>query len=300
MSYDYWNLALAEPARLRDRNFKITDVPQPGFYRTKDNKPVAIWEDEQGELVMDHDGVEVQPEAFVRIWLSCAMRPVTEEWYRAYDGAWPDVDPALAGMGDNALKGMDEVEQIDELERQVKTYREIDSEEEAARAQSLRARFLELHKAVNDKRETLKAPHLKAAREIDETWMAPVKKARGCAEVLKALIESYEGRKRRRIREEREAYEKAQREAEAAKAPPPPKPAPLPEPATQVRGGTGRAASVREKYAVIGIYDLDLALQNYRYSDEVAEAMIKLAQAAVDRGQKEIPGFTIELRAVLR
>ena len=311
MGYDYWNTALTEPAKLRARDFKVTSEPQPGFYRTKSGRPVAIWEDydnADGAIVMTLGIEELPLERYETIWLSCAQRPVSEEWYRlVMEGKpWPDLDEALAQMGDNVRAGMDEAQQIDELEKQVKTYREIEDEDQAARAQSLRARLLELKKAVDTKRETLKAPHLKQAREIDEIWMPPVKKAIGCANALKALIEGYESRKRRRIREEREAFERAQRDAELQNAKPaspgltPPRPAPAPEPSSQVRGGTGRAASVREKYVVVGISDLDMALQNYRYSDEVAEAMIKLAQAAVDRGQKEVPGFVIELKAVLR
>ena len=51
MSYEYWEAALADPKRLRSREFKITSDPQPGFYRTKAGKPVAIWE-EDGDVIM--------------------------------------------------------------------------------------------------------------------------------------------------------------------------------------------------------------------------------------------------------
>ena len=299
MSYDYWQQKLANPkARIP---IDMND-PQPGFYRTREGVAVAIWTEEDGLVVLT--GVDSWTEAHHQSswWQRCADRPVTEEMFRHHEqtGKWPDIDEALAEMGDNVRTGMDEVEQIEELERQVKAYREIDDDETAARAQSLRARLLELKGIVDKKREELKAPHLREARAIDEIWMAPVKKAVGCANALKALIEGWESRKRRRLREEQEAIDRARREAEAANRPPPPPPPPTPEPKPQVRGGTGRAASVREKWVVTGISDLDMALQNYRYSDEVAEAMIKLAQAAIDRGAKEVPGFVIELKAVLR
>jgi len=71
-------------------------------------------------------------------------------------------------------------------------------------------------------------------------------------------------------------------------------------PKNQIRSGYGRAASVREKRVVTGINDLTMALQRYGYADEVAEVMIRLAQQAVDRGQTEIPGFTIEVKAFVR
>src|SRR6185295_979408 len=169
MSYDYWQTALADPKRLKARDFKITSDPQPGFYRTKAGRPVAIWIEDE-ELLMSVGGDEMAKHNHDWIWMNCALRPVSEEWYYAVinGGTWPDLDPTLAGMGDNVRAGMDEVDQIDELEKQVKAYREIEDDETAARAQSLRARFLELKGAVDKKREELKAPHLKAAREVDE------------------------------------------------------------------------------------------------------------------------------------
>src|SRR3954465_7121339 len=207
MSYDYWTAALADPKRLQAREFKITSDPQPGFYRTKKGDPVAIWE-EEGGIVIAHQGAEVGPRDYERIWLGCASRPVPEEWYRIVveeNGTWPDVDPGLAAMGDNVRTGMDEVEQIDELEKQVKAYKQIESDEQAAQAISLRARFLELKGIVDKKREELKAPYLKSARDVDEVWMPPVKKATGCANALRALVEGWESQKRRAIREKLEA-----------------------------------------------------------------------------------------------
>ena len=63
MGYDYWNTALTEPAKLRARDFKVTSEPQPGFYRTKSGRPVAIWEDydnADGAIVMTL-GIEELP-----------------------------------------------------------------------------------------------------------------------------------------------------------------------------------------------------------------------------------------------
>ena len=300
MGYEYWEAALADPKRLRSREFKITSDPQPGFYRTKAGKPVAIWE-EDGDVIMTLGSEELAHNNHDWVWMNCALRPVSEEWYQTVTdgGTWPDLDEFLAGMGDNALAGMDEVDQIDELEKQVKAYREIEDDETAARAQSLRARFLELKGAVDKKREELKAPHLKAAREVDEIWMAPVKRATGCANALKALIEGWETRKRKAAREAEAARLAEEKSFEATFGQVMPV-VPPPQPKEQIRAGYGRAASVREKRVVTGISDLTMALQRYGYADEVAEVMIKLAQQAVDRGQTEIPGFTIEVKALIR
>lgn len=301
-AYDYWANALADPKALHAREFKVTSEPQPGFYRTKAGKPVAIWQDEDGGLAMILDFDEVAPHNHDWIWMNCALRPVSEEWYRAYEvhGRWPDVDTALAGMGDNARAGMDEVEQIDALRDEVASYREIEDDETAARAVSLRARLLELRKIVNDKREALKAPYLKQARDIDEAWMTPVKRADGAASALRALIEGWETRKRKiasaAAAEAARADADRNSDTETLKPPPPS----LFEPKTQIRSGYGKAASVREKLVVTGIDDITMALQRYGYADEVAAVMIKLAQQAVDRGQTQIPGFTIEVKALVR
>lgn len=300
MSYEYWEAALADPKRLRSREFKITSDPQPGFYRTKAGKPVAIWE-EDGDVIMTLGNEELAHNNHDWVWMNCALRPVSEDWYQTVinGGVWPDVDEGLAGMGDNALAGMDEVDQIDELEKQVRAYREIDDDETAARAQSLRARLLELKGAVDKKREELKAPHLKAAREVDEIWMAPVKRATGCANALKALIEGWETRKRKAAREE-EARRQAEAKGFEATFGEVMPVVPPPQPKEQIRSGYGRAASVREKRIVTGISDLTMALQHYAYSDEVAAVLIKLAQQAVDRGQTSLPGFVIETKALIR
>ena len=80
-------------------------------------------------------------------------------------------------MGDNVRAGMDEVEQIDALNDEVRKYGQIEDDETAQRAISLRARIMELKGIIDKKREEQKRPHLKAAREVDEIWMPPVKKA---------------------------------------------------------------------------------------------------------------------------
>jgi len=301
-SYAYWRAALADPKRLHSRDFTVASTPECGFYRTKDGAPVAIWKDED-DTIIAVGGEEIHHRRHEGIWLAVARRPIREDWYHIVrdGGAWPDLDEGLAQMGDNIRHGQDEVAQIDELHDQVRTYREIDDDETAARAQSLRARLLELRAIVDKKREELKAPHLRAARDVDEAWMPPVKKALGAANILKALIETWESKKRRLAREAEEARRAAEAKAFEATFGTVEKSVPsVPEPKSQIRSGYGRAASVTERREVVGITDLDLALQAYRWSDEVAEALIKLAQQAVDRGATELPGFLIEVKARLR
>jgi len=300
-SYAYWRAALADPKRLHSRDFTVTSTPECGFYRTRDDAPVAIWKDED-DTIIAVGGEEIHHRRHEGVWRAVARRPIPEEWYHIVrdGGAWPDLDEGLAGMGHNT-RGMDEVAQIDELHDQVRTYREIDDDETAARAVSLRARLMELRAIVDKKREALKAPHLKQARDIDEAWMPPVKKAAGAANILKALVETWESKKRRAAREAEEKQRAAEAKAfEATFGTVEPLAVPVPPPKDQIRSGYGRAASVTERREVVGITNLDLALQAYRWSDEVAEALIKLAQQAVDRGASELPGFLIEVKARLR
>lgn len=301
--YNYWRTALEKPELLKDKQLKITSDPCLGFYRDRFGAPIAIFYDEEGVLVILKDGEDILRDRYADVWLSAAQRPVTEDWFRAYEetGQWPDVDEGLAGMGDNIRAGMDEPEQIELLNDEVRKYGQISDDETAARAQSLRARLLELGGIVDKKREAMKAPHLKAAREIDDAWMPPVKMARKAADTLKALVEGWETLKRRRIREAAEAAERARLEAEAANAPPPePAPAPVPEPKSQVRPGAGRAAAVREKLMVVGIEDLKLAFESVGLRPSVHQAMRKEAQAAIDAGAESVPGFTTELQAFIR
>ena len=49
--YEYWQTALADPGKLQRKELRITSDPQPGFYRDKEGRPIAIWE-ENGALVM--------------------------------------------------------------------------------------------------------------------------------------------------------------------------------------------------------------------------------------------------------
>lgn len=302
MSYDYWSRALVDPKALNAREFKITAEPQCGFYRTHDLKPVAIWEDGGEVFMIVADGDIVGLEEQERVWVSCAKRPISEEWYRAVEDGfpWPDLDRALAEMGDNVRAGMDEIEQIELLAKQAEEYREIEDDDAASRALSLRNRLNELRGIVDKKREAMKAPHLKAARDIDENWMPPVKLADRWAKVLKALAEAWETKKRQRLRAEQEALMRARQEAEAANAPPPPERPRAPEPKEQIRSGHGRAASVRGRMVAVEVNDQQVAWENFGMRAEVQAALIKCAQSALDAGADTVPGFEVEERAVIR
>ena len=300
--YSYWEQALENPAALKNRELRITTEPQFGFYRTRDGKAVAIWM-EDGGIVLTVDGFEAPPERHADIWVGCAMRPIPETWHegRLEGRPWPDIDEGLAEMGDNVRQGMDEVEQIAELAASVKNYGQIEDDQTAAKAISLRARLMELKGVVDKKREALKAPHLKQCRDIDEAWMGPVKQATGAANVLKALVDAWETLKRRKQREADEALERVRRAAAAQHQPlPEPAPAATPAPKAQIKAGYGRAAAVRERLRVIEITDWATALDSVGHRDSIIQAMLKEAQKVIDAGAETVPGFAVELRAEVR
>src|SRR5215510_8440779 len=98
--YEYWEKALADPKALQAREFVVTEEPQSGFYRTREGRPVAIWQEIDGQMVMQTKGGMVEPDDQSELWLRCAKRPVTEEaYYQAMEtGTWPDKDAAIDGV----------------------------------------------------------------------------------------------------------------------------------------------------------------------------------------------------------
>src|SRR5262245_54828230 len=98
-NYDYWEKALADPKALQAREFILTEEPQLGFFRTKEGRPVAIWED-NGKIIMLTKSGEVDEDDQSELWLRCAKRPVTEEAYHQAieTGTWPDKDAAIDGV----------------------------------------------------------------------------------------------------------------------------------------------------------------------------------------------------------
>jgi hypothetical protein len=286
MGYDYWEKALADPKALRAREFRITTEPQDGYYRTyKLLEPVAIWHDaETGQLVIQVNGYEPDEDDYETIWLHSAKNPVSEEAFqKALDGGgWDDLDDAVAAIGDNRRKGDDAAAIIDDLAGQAAKYFEITDDAMAKRAISLRAALQEQGKKVDKAREILKAPILKAAREIDDIWMPTVKLAKTWADYLRHLVEQFETAKRR-----------AAREAELLSQPV------LAEPVDQIRTGYGRAASVRTKLVVSGIRDIDEVLRWYRGDPRLSHSLRMMAQEDVDAGAK-VAGVIYEEAVVIR
>jgi hypothetical protein len=241
-AYDYWLQAL-------DGNKpQVTNQPMPGFYRMKNGMAVAIWSDEDpdepSKILMMVGSRMVEPRDHEDIWLRCCTRPVEQHDYEAVidGGVWPDMDVAVAAtLGDN-IGDADDPETLKDLleglEAASETYDVITDETMAARAQSIRARALELRKKANDRREAEKRPHFEASQAVDRTWQPLVKGYQSIADGLRAALSAFETKKRR----EREAIEPQ------AKAPEP----------AGIKPGYGRAASTRMVKRVVAIDAMQL------------------------------------------
>ncbi len=307
-NYDYWTNALAG-------NFgPVHDSdPQPGFFRKRLSRggayvPVAIWEHE-GQIVALVDGKQADAN---EIWTYVCQHPISEQHYHARmeTGKWHDESDAVAASlapkpaGHNGPP-QDEVEilkgQIDAASAGADGFAEIKDDGEAAKAQSLRSRLLELSGSADKKREAEKKPHLEAGKAIDAKWQPLVKAAKAAADKIRDALSAHETRKARAAAEtQRKADEAARKVAEeaAAKAPKdapapvaPPAPSPAPEPVTAIRGAYGRAAAVKI-VKIATVTDQDAAYGYLKADKELSALISKLAQKAVDAGYT-VPGTEV-------
>lgn len=285
------------------------DDPLSGYYRirlVKDGPllPVAIWR-EAGKLIVLCNG-EVAP--LHRVWPMCVWTPVPYEWFEAVEDRgemWPDDGMAQVeataprGIGDNAPPDEDEA---DTIKRQIEAatgvaeaeHKVINSDEQAAAAQTIRSRLNELAGTADKRREALKRPHLEAGREIDGKWNPLVRAAEAAAFAIRNALKVWENKK---LAAEREA-ERQRQEAEAARAfevqsgaQPAPLPPPAPAKPTTIKGATGRAASVRI-VKVAKVTDYDAAYAHLKAIPEIKAAIDKIAQRMVDAGNS-VPGVEV-------
>ena len=324
----WWQQALEHPKEIGQPHLMISDGdPQQGFYKVRwpgqPWEPVAIWKDGDQWIALRNG----KPVDAMEIWTWVCRHPITAEAYeRALTGnGWADDDPTVAAMLGHNVGDLDDYEtlkdQIDSAEAGAESYKGISNDEQAERAQSLRARLNELAGQADKLREALKKPHFEAAKAVDTKWMPLVKSAKAIADMIRREIEAFKTaqlRELRRLEEERRRAEQARleeeerlreeiRAAEAAGLTPvvPPAPEPLPPPPppieTTVKGNYGRAASMRTKVVVTGISDekaLVYYLQHGQQREALFDALIRLAQKQVDAGMT-VPGVTTEEKAVM-
>lgn len=316
----WWTQATENPSEIGKSLRMSPDSPEWGFYRTKRKngawEPVALWE-QDGKWHARRDGVPVAEEDIGTLWNWCCRYPISEEEYEGrLAGTWAGDDPTVVSMiGHNVGSDLEALrDQIASAEAGADAYRGISDDEQAGRAQSLRARLNELAGQADKRREELKKPHFEAGKAIDKDWMPLVKSAKAIADWIKEEITAYETlklRERRRLEEERQREERARlaeeervqeeiRRAEEAGRPvvipqaPPPLP-PLPAADTKVKGSYGRAANVGiEK--VITVVDQDALYGYFRRDEALTRCLLDLARRDVKAGGNP-PGVTVTEKA---
>jgi hypothetical protein len=276
--YRFWQLAL-DGVEIGGPSLPIhADKPQPGFYRTKKAGhylPVAIFED-AGRIValVEHEEHDVND-----LWLRCCTQPVTEAAYRAAlaSGTWDDVHSAVGFSLATAQPERDRLTKtLAALYAEAKEFAGlgIASDIAAEQGQSLRARILELAREADTIREIEKRPHLEAGKRIDAAWSPIIKDARTAARDVAEAISAYLTK--------RAAEQKAN----------------APEPAT-VKGGYGRAASVREEQVIVRVPDWAKLFAHYATDERAQNAILLIAQRDLSHG-RDVPHVEIETRKAIR
>lgn len=290
-NYDHWYSVLdgEKPS--------ITNEPQPGYYRLKDGRPVAIWFEDGSVVNGDHGIMIAVSDVLIPrtehedLWLRCAMNAVEEDDYRAVidGGVWPDMDAVILETIGHNIAGANDPETIkaliDTLATAAIRYNPIEDDLMAERAQSLRSRALELRKKADDIRETEKKPHLEAGKAVDAKWQPLVKSGQTVADILRGAMSAYETKKAlaaRKAEEERRALEAAN-VSPSDKSEPVTTPAPA---STQIKGGYGRAASKQVVKKVSSIESVT-TLANWLHNHEpqtFIDFILERAQRAVSNG----------------
>jgi hypothetical protein len=289
--------------------------PQSGFYRQRNRdkvfEPVAYWKDSAtGEQRCHVNGKAVDRDRMMHIWPFASKNPITDKeyWHRMDTGKWidedagardaangPDIDPATDPVG--SMKA-----EIQKAAAGIDVYKTIDSDEQGAKAQTLRSALTTLAGKADKAREAAKAPHWEKCKQVDAEWQPVVKLAKDHANDIRKALEAWENVKRDNARLAAQAAEKAAREAQEAGKPAPPPPASnTPPPAMQIRGASGRAASVGTKKVIVSV-DLQKCWEKLGGLPEVYNLFLELADKAISAGRctAEELGAVIEEKASVR
>jgi hypothetical protein len=315
--------------------------PQSGFYRQKRQdgtyEPVAYWKDTNtGEQRCHVNGKSPQdPYRGNEIWPFAARYPISAEayWHRIDTGQWLDNDPGAAAAAkgptiDPALDPAGSLKtEIEAAKAGESAYATIDSDEQSAKAQTLRSVLTTLKGKAEKAYEAANRPLLDEQARLRKVWFPLRDDADAASNRLRVAMGRWEDIKRENARRAADAQRKAELEAqqkaaaeaethrraveaaEKANRPPPPPPEPVlapapviqpntPPPATKIKGGSGRAASVQIKRVVTAI-DIDKAFKQFRESPELYAFLLDLSQKALNAG---IPpdGATIEEKSDIR
>lgn len=312
-SFEWWQNAL------NGNRGPIHDgEPQSGFYRQrrKDKiyEPVAYWKDASGQRC-HVNGRETDQRRALEMWPYVSKNPITAEayWHRMDTGTWADND-AAAGAAPEIDPEQDPVgslkAEIAAAKAGIDAYKQIESDEASARAQTLRSTLTRLAGKATKAYEALNRPLLDEQQRIRKVWFPLRDEAAAGADALRKALGLWEDQKREAAKKAQTETDRiardhadAVRKAEEANQPPPPEPPKpvatnTPPPSTKIKGATGRTASVSVKPFVVSI-DIDKAFQHYRLNPELLIFLIKLCQASLDAGIT-VDGIVTEDRSIIR
>lgn len=319
--YSYWRAAMAG-----EKPKMFVDDPQPGFYRksirernakgnskTVGYEPVAVYV-ASGELtaaigqslLTDRDKIN-------ELWSWIADNPISEETYRAVaerGEPWPDFQPVkiAAAPADETLDRKI-AREILAASADLPNFAKIESDEQSSKARSLQQRFLDARGDAKKAYEAANRPLLDQQDALRKLWFPLRDEADAGSNQLRDAMGAWEDVKRQAARraeeEQRKREEQHRKDAEWAKAgdepaPEPPKPVAsnAPPPSTQIKAAGARTATVKVKKFVTDI-DLDKAFAQFRAAPEVKEALMALAQRAIDAGLP-VDGATVEERSIVK
>ena len=319
MNYDYWRKALAG-----EKPKMFVDEPQVGFYRkavyTKEpNKaakrtgwtPVAVFltpdANMQGVLTaVIGNRQETDRDKINELWSYCAANPISEETYRAVaerGEPWPDSHetvPSISVANSTSmlwplvLSDGTKIERheaigadLEEASKHLAKFAVIESDEQSSKARSLQQRFLDLRGEAKKHYDALNDPLLAEQKRIRGIWFPIRDRADEAATKLREAMGKWEDEKRKAAKV---AAERAEAGQPAASNVPPPSP--------QIKGGTGRAASVKVETVVTSI-DVDKVFEQFKTAPQVVELLNILAQKAIRAGIP-VPGAVTEERSVVR
>jgi hypothetical protein len=329
-NYGYWRDALAGK-----KPKMFVDFPELGFYRKGVYKkepnvrakrvgwtPVAIFfpngalaavigPNTRPNIITDRDQIN-------ELWSFVAANPISEDTYRAVaerGEGWPDSHDAAPALPDEP-QAPTEQSPAEKIAAAVKAdvalianYKAIDSDEMSSKARSLQNRFLEHRGEAGKAYEAANRPLLDQQKALREIWFPIRDDADAGVKALATAMGVWEDSKRAAAKLAQEAADKAAREhAEAVRkaeeanrpAPPPPEVAKpnTPAPSAQIRGGAGRAASVKLEKFVTEI-DGPKVFEQFKTNADLLELLLKLAEKAIRAGL-DVPGAKWEERSVVR
>lgn len=332
--YAYWSRNLAGDA---DAPKPRDGQPQAGFYRMRRNKdapwsPVAIWPDDDGTLVAATGQNFSEPLDAVRIWLSVAHHPVSEDAARhaAEHGRWPgepppmppvNVEPVSSPAGDDARTGIggnnppeDDgaeslLEQLLQQSREAEDWlrkTEIKTQEDADLAANWADRLHTLEKQIEPLRMTRRRPLQEALDKIQAMFAPRQDAAKRLIRSLRDAAQKWVRAEQARLAEEarRKAEEEARRQREEQErklaeqglpleaAPPPPPPKPVAAPKVMVGGASGRRMGARKAPPTAHIVDIEKVLIFFKDNPDLVAVAQKLANKVVAM-KGNVPGVEV-------